>query len=279
MPETEGDSTSPFDNPLARDTFETETEDVEEERGERASGCRRMVLELSPTLEGMLWQGKLSRNEVKDLADVTFLTEEEIQNIERVFELVLELVNADPMQEVMMVQRTTSVAGEQTLRKAVALTTAQLQDYLQEFSYIEFMDRMVRVFSETGEQALTLLELIDLYSCFSPRAHVEWKARIAFSIFDFDEDGVLGQRDLERAVGKMIRGTVTRTTISQSAAATKIQSKWRGKQAQQTTAPLLKRKRPKKHRKPPRTKLAHFTEATLRECTGIQSDVMVRLQA
>ena len=51
MSETEGDSTSPFDNPLARDTFETETEDAEEERGERASGCRRTVLKKRSTSE------------------------------------------------------------------------------------------------------------------------------------------------------------------------------------------------------------------------------------
>lgn len=80
------------------------------------------------------------------------------------------------------------VEGQKQTRVAVkALSTEQLRTYLPEFSNNVFFDRLVRVFSETGEQMLTMLELIDLYSALSPRAPKSWKCKILFCVYDFDE--------------------------------------------------------------------------------------------
>ena len=88
---------------------------------------------------------------------------------------------------------------EGELVRVVALTAGQLRKYLPEFNLNVFFDRLVRVFSESGEQMLTLVELIDLYSALSHRASVKWKARVCFCVFDFDEDNKLGRRDIVRS--------------------------------------------------------------------------------
>ena len=122
-----------------------------------------------------------------------------------------------------------------------AVSTAQLKR-LPEFTCNMFMERLVRIFSQTSEQLLTLYELIDLYSAlhrsgqrFSDhiivvvrcdwkftyaalfgqeteggmlcprRASVTWKCCIAFCIFDFDEDGMLDAQDLYRTLRQMVR--------------------------------------------------------------------------
>ena len=95
--------------------------------------------------------------------------------------------NLNVMQKVQFVTRVGTVAGKSTRVKVKALSTQQLRTYLPEFSLNMFFDRLVRVFSETGEQKLTLLELIDLYSALSPRAPTKWKCKILFCVFDFDE--------------------------------------------------------------------------------------------
>lgn len=85
-----------------------------------------------------------------------------------VFELLVETMNSRNMLQT--VKRITSAVGEATRqRNVVALSTKQMQDHLAEFSDNLFFDRLVRVCSESGEQKLTLLELIDLYSAMSPR--------------------------------------------------------------------------------------------------------------
>jgi hypothetical protein len=49
--------------------------------------------------------------------------------------------------------------------------------------------RLVRIFSETGEQFLSMLELVDMYSALSRRAPFKWKCSVCFCMFDYDEDG------------------------------------------------------------------------------------------
>ena len=131
-------------------------------------------------------QGNLTSNEVENLTRVTFLTAAEVRNIEMLFELLVETMNARGT--LATVTRVSTAVGEPTRqRKVVALTTQQIQDHLAEFSHNVFFERLVRVFSESGEQKLTLLELIDLYSAMSPRANLHWKTRVAYCVYDFDE--------------------------------------------------------------------------------------------
>eukprot|EP01048_Picozoa_sp_COSAG05_P006286 COSAG05_NODE_402_length_10229_cov_3.609674_2_plen_248_part_00 len=169
--------------------------------------------------------GNLRPEEVVTLTNVTFLTDDEIMNIERVFELLAETMASFGTLET--VKRRSSATGEVTEeRNVAALTTKQLSDHLPEFGGNVFFDRLVRLFSESGQQKLTLLELIDLYSAMSPRANFNWKTKMAFCILDYDEDGVLGERDLVKAINHMIRGTKKTHTkiLKPSQAASHIQA-------------------------------------------------------
>ena len=78
-----------------------------------------------------------------------------------------------------------SPKGDESMRTIPVLSTANLR-MLPEFKYNVFLERLVRIFCETGVQFLTLMEFIDLYSAFSRRAPLKWKAWIAYCIFDFD---------------------------------------------------------------------------------------------
>ena len=138
---------------------------------------------------------------------------------------------------------------EGELVRVVALTAEQLRKYLPEFNLNAFFDRLVRVFSESGEQMLTLVELIDLYSALSHRASVKWKARVCFCVFDFDEDNKLGRRDIIRTVGRMVQDTHMSSShsLKQEEAASSIQRLYRGFRARR--AGHAKEKKRKKKRK------------------------------
>ena len=75
---------------------------------------------------------------------------------------------------------------------------------LPEFVYNPFIDRLMRVFDYDGSGGLTLNEILDVYSVFSPRASVQVKAHTLFNMFDYDEDGELNQSDLEQVLKKMM---------------------------------------------------------------------------
>eukprot|EP01047_Picozoa_sp_COSAG01_P063702 COSAG01_NODE_8304_length_2837_cov_22.938641_2_plen_84_part_00 len=79
-----------------------------------------------------------------------------------------------------------------------------------------FMERLVRVFSQKGKQLLTLYELIDLYSALHRRASVTWKCCIMFTVFDFDEDGVLDAQDLYRTLRQMVLTAAVRAVAAVS---------------------------------------------------------------
>lgn len=241
-------------------------------------------------------RGNLTSQEVDTLTNVTFLSAVEIRNIENVFELLVETMAA--RSELETVTRRMSATGESTHpRKVVALTAKQLANHLPEFGENVFFDRLVRVFSESGQPMLTLLELIDLYSAMSRRANTSWKARIAFCVLDFDEDGVLGQRDLVKALQHMIRGTKrsVATQIKPSEAAGHIQALWKGrrtraarkrakdkdkkeKRAADTRASKIEAAKKKgfdpSRRTQAKTKLDCYAHLVVEKCTGIRKNCM-----
>lgn len=153
-------------------------------------------------------EGGLSGRDTDILTNVTFLSAAEIKQVELVFNRIVEDVesqsrltrraqdgvrgleatqNSESDAPVQIVTRFGIRGGQQVPVQVKALSTDQLRTYLPEFTHNVFFDRLVRVFSETGEQLLTLLELIDLYSALSPRTPTKWKCKILFCVFDFDE--------------------------------------------------------------------------------------------
>jgi hypothetical protein len=244
-------------------------------------------------------RGNLTLKELSVLTQVTFLSEAEIKNIENVFELLVELMHSQGPGYLQTVTRRSSSTGERhpRPRQVVALSATQLEQYLPEFgSSNVFFDRLVRIFSESGEQKLTLLELIDLYSAMSPRANRQWKCRIAFCMLDYDEDGVLGQRDVVKALQNMIRGTQKSKMkqIKPSDAARHIQAVWKGRHTRiakvkaakdaeelQTHRQLKQASRAKRLAKAnlikhthAKTKLECYADKVLEKCNGIRPHCM-----
>ncbi|NXX19077.1 CIB1 protein, partial [Podargus strigoides] len=65
-----------------------------------------------------------------------------------------------------------------------------------------FQHRICRVFStsDDGDDSMSFEDFLDMLSAFSDSAAVDIKSHYAFRIFDFDEDGILDRKDLEKLV-------------------------------------------------------------------------------
>lgn len=65
-----------------------------------------------------------------------------------------------------------------------------------------FQHRICHVFStsEDGDDSMSFEDFLDMLSVFSDAATSDIKSRYAFCIFDFDDDGVLDGKDLEKLV-------------------------------------------------------------------------------
>ncbi|TRY95991.1 hypothetical protein DNTS_002154 [Danionella cerebrum] len=73
---------------------------------------------------------------------------------------------------------------------------------LPELKSNPFRKRICHVFStsEHKDGSLSFEDFLDLLSAFSDSATLEIKSHYAFRIFDFDDDGTLDSRDLEKLV-------------------------------------------------------------------------------
>ncbi|XP_010086300.1 PREDICTED: calcium and integrin-binding protein 1-like, partial [Pterocles gutturalis] len=65
-----------------------------------------------------------------------------------------------------------------------------------------FKDRICRVFStsEDGDDSMSFEDFLDMLSVFSDASTSDVKSYYAFRIFDFDDDGTLDRKDLEKLV-------------------------------------------------------------------------------
>ena len=74
---------------------------------------------------------------------------------------------------------------------------------LPELIFNPFSNRIMRIFTRDGNGTLSFLEAVELFSVFSPRATMRVKARYAFCVYDFDEDGYIGVSDMENTIKRM----------------------------------------------------------------------------
>merc|ERR1711977_600457 len=68
-----------------------------------------------------------------------------------------------------------------------------------------FTPRLVDIFSERGDETLTFDEFVDLFSVFSSRAPKEEKIKVAFRMYDFDDNGFIDPVDLEMVIETMLK--------------------------------------------------------------------------
>uniref|UniRef100_A0A8C3IJW3 Calcium and integrin binding 1 n=1 Tax=Chrysemys picta bellii TaxID=8478 RepID=A0A8C3IJW3_CHRPI len=88
---------------------------------------------------------------------------------------------------------------------------------LPELKANPFRDRICRVFStsEDGDGSMSFEDFLDMLSVFSDSATSEIKSHYAFRIFDFDDDGTLDRKDLEKLVN-CLTGEGDETRLSES---------------------------------------------------------------
>ncbi|KAM9375307.1 calcium and integrin-binding protein 1 [Phaethornis superciliosus] len=63
-----------------------------------------------------------------------------------------------------------------------------------------FQHRICRVFSTSDDDSMSFEDFLDMLSVFSDSATSDIKSHYAFRIFDFDDDGTLDRKDLEKLV-------------------------------------------------------------------------------
>eukprot|EP01043_Picozoa_sp_COSAG02_P001816 COSAG02_NODE_39_length_48074_cov_106.508890_29_plen_1927_part_00 len=215
-------------------------------------------------------RGNLDHKVCSDISCVTFLTVHEVKNIEMVFNLICKLVHDEGRLE--FVTRYSKNASRETDKhRHMALTTEQLREYLPEFAQNVFLPRLIRLFSETGDQKLSVLELIDMYSALSRRAHLKWKMTVAFCVYDYDEDGVLDEGDLFRTISTMLTGTTTSKRVSAEAAALRIQARARGRAVRRKRPPGASHSTSAGASPGP---IAGYATRILNECSSIRRDIM-----
>ncbi|NXI39246.1 CIB1 protein, partial [Galbula dea] len=73
---------------------------------------------------------------------------------------------------------------------------------LPELRVCPFQHRICRVFStsDSGDDSMSFEDFLDMLSVFSNSATSDIKSHYAFRIFDFDDDGTLDRKDLEKLV-------------------------------------------------------------------------------
>jgi len=76
---------------------------------------------------------------------------------------------------------------------------------IEQFANNPFAPRLVDIFSERGDETLTFDEFLDLFSVFSSRAPKEEKIKVAFRMYDFDDNGFIDPIDLEMVIETMLK--------------------------------------------------------------------------
>ncbi|NXT18498.1 CIB1 protein, partial [Syrrhaptes paradoxus] len=80
-----------------------------------------------------------------------------------------------------------------------------------------FKDRICRVFStsEDGDDSMSFEDFLDMLSVFSDAATSDVKSYYAFRIFDFDDDGTLDRKDLEKLVNCLTESRLSHAEMEQ----------------------------------------------------------------
>lgn len=126
----------------------------------------------------------LTKDEVSEYQELTFLTKQEIIQADKIFQELL---------------------GENRSRERIARVSQKKILTLPELKSNPFGDRICHVFStcELRDGSLSFEDFLDLLSAFSDSATMEIKSHYAFRIFDFDDDGTLDAKDLEKLVKRL----------------------------------------------------------------------------
>lgn len=123
-----------------------------------------------------------TKQELDDYEELTYFTKKEIHHVYKRFKSLAPNPGA--------------------VTKATKLSRDELFE-LPELKVNPFKDRIVRVFSSSGDDSITFEDFLDMMSVFCDHAPLAIKIEYAFRIYDFDEDDSLGREDLRKLIDRL----------------------------------------------------------------------------
>ncbi|KAM9377880.1 calcium and integrin-binding protein 1 [Pholidichthys leucotaenia] len=141
---------------------------------------------------------QLDKEKLSEYQELTFLTKQEI---------------------LLAYKRFTELLDKDDDAKDLSNTRVSMEKIhtLPELKSNPFKERICKVFSTANlkDGSLSFEDFLDLLSAFSDSATLEIKAHYAFRIFDFDDDGTLNEKDLEKLVNSLT-GDTTETRLDEN---------------------------------------------------------------
>jgi len=135
-----------------------------------------------------------SKDDLQEYEACTNLTKNEVLEIWKIFDNV----NKDENAAARELDANKEDARNKRLNKEEVGSVEQLANN-------PFTPRLVDIFSERGDECLTFDEFLDLFSVFSSRAPKEEKIKVAFRMYDFDDNGFIDPVDLEMVIETMLK--------------------------------------------------------------------------
>nr|XP_022303766.1 calcium and integrin-binding protein 1-like [Crassostrea virginica] len=123
-----------------------------------------------------------TRKELEDYQELTFFTKKEIHHVFKCFRRL--------------------APDEDDVTTSTKLSRDDILA-LPELAVNPFNERIVKVFSSSGDGSMTFEDFLDMMSVFSDNAPLSIKIEYAFRIYDFDEDDVIGREDLRKLIDKL----------------------------------------------------------------------------
>ncbi|XP_054718627.1 calcium and integrin-binding protein 1-like [Uloborus diversus] len=130
-------------------------------------------------------KSQLTKSELQDYKELTYLTEKEIQYAFKKFKnLDVRVLN----------------------KNKFARISTDLIKGMPEFENNPFADRICRIFSSENDGRWSFDDFLDMVSVFNENTPAEEKAMYAFYVYDFDEDGFLSTDDLTILFSRLAGG-------------------------------------------------------------------------
>ncbi|RZC39423.1 calcium and integrin-binding protein 1-like [Asbolus verrucosus] len=106
--------------------------------------------------------------------------------------------------EILNLFKTFTNFGPETVQRLdYRYSIQQVERAFPQLKFNPFRDRIYKVFSSQKDDRLSFEDILDLCSVMSQKCPDKVKAAWAFRIFDYDDDGAVGERDLMTVIDKL----------------------------------------------------------------------------
>ncbi|CAG7733244.1 unnamed protein product [Allacma fusca] len=128
-------------------------------------------------------KGLYTRKEITEYTTITYLTRNEIEHLlVKFMKLASSQIKADNQYRVPL---------------------GVLMEY-PEFGANPFGDRLCKTFSSTGDGSLDFEDFLNCVSTFNFKAPMDTKIEYIFQMYDFDNDGEIGDDDIKETIRRLV---------------------------------------------------------------------------